>query len=104
MRAADDLISQLGKTRDSLDQSDDEEEQEVLQQRGMKMICDETSCVIVPLAEAADRIHGPSGSPSKTQPWQTFLPSPCRDWFQFRETAVPMDMLLVKWPAHQYMS
>lgn len=62
MKAADDLISQLGITKASLSTIDkEEEEQAEEQQRGMKMICDETSCVIVPLAGSSDTVHGPMG-------------------------------------------
>ncbi len=62
MRAADDLISKMGKTKTALSQSDAEDQaEEILQQRGMKMICDETSCVIVPLAAASNTVHGPTG-------------------------------------------
>ena len=63
MRAADDLISKMGKTKTSLSQATVEEQnEEILQQRGMKMICDETSCVIVPLAAASNTVHGPTGN------------------------------------------
>lgn len=62
MRAADELISKMGKTRTALSQTDaDELDEEIVQQRGMKMICDETSCVIVPLAAASNTVHGPTG-------------------------------------------
>lgn len=68
MKAADELITKMGKTKQNLSQIEPEdEEQEVLEQRGMKMICDETSCVIVPLAEASSSVHGPSGLVLKSQ-------------------------------------
>ena len=63
MRAADELINKMGKTKTALSQTDaEEQDEEILQQRGMKMICDETSCVIVPLAAASNTVHGPTGN------------------------------------------
>ena len=65
MRAADELISKMGRTKTALSQTDaDVQYEEILQQQGMKMICDETSCVIVPLAAASNTVHGPTGSPA----------------------------------------
>ena len=62
MKAADELISKMGKTRQTLSEKDTKEEGEELErQRGMTMVCDETSCVIVPLAAASNVAHGPKG-------------------------------------------
>jgi len=70
MRAADELIGKMDDIKVSGNNgtasrqegntpSDEEEEPRV-----MRMVCDETSCVIVPLAASPGKVHGPSGIPT----------------------------------------